>query len=1029
MQFTAAALIVAFLVLGTVRASAQTTVPVRQPKYPLKTSRTLYSDAEIARARENVKKYPAAKAVADGVIRAADEWVDWKDEDLRFLLTSPDVPRAFAVSTAGCPKCGHKINEKGGDYAWLIDPKVPFKIKCPVDGSVYPSNDFEAYYRSGFKDKIGWDTAFVDDGWGWTDPKTGEKSWFVAYYNHWMWHKHLVLGLRALGSAYTITGDKRYAHKAAVMLHRIAEVYPGMDHAKQSRYGQLMAARGIEYRGKVVNNIWEASLAQCLAEAYDATWETIDADAELQHKTRKTGEQIRSFIEANVLEDAIDAYSQGKILGNFGMHQSALVHLALVRQHGETEKWFDGLMNESSSGVQTLGLNYALYDLIYRDGLPSETAPGYNFLWIKKISEYGDLLQRGGRDVFGIPRTKRLYDGVIDQINLGRFTPSVGDSGDVYGNLVGKDAETFQTAYRHFKDPRYAAFLSTMGATGEKTFKTWASLFYPPIGAPAAAKLPVPPPRLLDGYGMAILNDPTDRVSLSMYYGLKHGHGHFDRLSFELFANEKPIMPDLAYPDAMNDFVPGIYTWSKNTISHNTVTVDAQRQVGNAPGEVKLFATSDFARVVDVEAKETYPQCSSYRRAMIMVDAGEGQSYFIDIFTVAGGKQHDYSLHGPPGEFEMIGGEWSEPAKGTLAGENVKLAEIYDDATMSAPDYKGGYATYAGSGFQHLFNVRTHQAGEWVGQWKHEKDPNSMLRIRVLDQPDQKLMLCEAHVSPVKFPQILKYLIARKSGENVSSRFVSVIEPFREKPLIKAAKLLKMKTGEGVAVEVTRADGKVDIIAYDPSGSLKSFAKPTMRTKAHVAVDLLDGSNKTLSNFRAFTTPPDADSTTGVITGTVTAVYPMMSAIGIAIESSQRERWNALAGQVVHFRNDRHRTAHTVARIEEGSRPSSRAGWENLVISFKDDLLIGLAHIDAIEPQAVMTSTALPLAATYDGATICDEMLRFQHPVRKVAGGKITLDSPLPADHPLKAGQKVWLLDVGVGDVVDVPYIKISTSR
>jgi hypothetical protein len=1022
MQFTAAALIVAFLVLGTVRASAQTTVPVRQPKYPLKTARTLYSDAEIARARENVKKYPAAKAVADGVIRAADEWVDWKDEDLRFLLTSPDVPRAFAVSTAGCPKCGHKINEKGGDYAWLIDPRVPFKIKCPVDGSVYPTNDFAAYYRSGFKDKVGWDTAFVDDGWGWTDPKTGEKSWFVAYYNHWMWHKHLVLGLRALGSAYTITGDKRYAHKAAVMLHRIAEVYPGMDHAKQSRYGQLMAARGIEYRGKVVNNIWEASLAQCLAEAYDATWETVDADAELQRETSKTGEQIRSFIEANVLEDAIDAYFQGKILGNFGMHQSALVHLALVRQHGETEKWFDGLMNKSSSGVQTLGLNYALYDLIDRDGLPSETAPGYNFLWIKKISEYGDLLQRGGRDVFGIPRSKRLYDCVIDQINLGRFTPSVGDSGDVYGSLVGKDAETFQTAYRHFKDPRYAAFLSTMGATGEKTFKTWASLFYPPIEAQAAAKLPVPAPRLLDGYGMAILNDPTDRVSLSMYYGLKHGHGHFDRLGFELFANEKPIMPDLAYPDAMNDFVPGIYTWSKNTISHNTVTVDAQRQVGNAPGEVKLFATSDFARVVDVEAKETYPQCSSYRRAMIMVDAGEGQSYFIDIFTAVGGKQHDYSLHGPPGEFEMIGGEWSESAKGTLAGENVKLAEIYDDATMSAPDYKGGYATYAGSGFQHLFNVRTHQGGEWVGQWKHEKDPNSMLRIRVLDQPDQKLMLCEAHVSPVKFPQILKYVIARKSGENVSSRFVSVIEPFRDgKPLIQDIKLLKLSRGDGVAIEVTR-EGAREVIVYNPGGSIK-LADGRINTRANFAVNRYGNGSAPSQWVRAQATPnpPEVGKVVGPFKAKVVSVYALTSSVGIRFEPDQAADMQSLVGRVVHFRNDRRRTAHTVVAAEGGEN--------EIVLKLADDVIVGLAKVDAVEQGAITTSTALPLAPTYRGTTLSDEMLRFQHAVRNVAGGKITLDSPLPADHPLKAGQKVWLLDVGIGDVVDVPYIKISTSR
>src|SRR5437660_1358478 len=214
------------------------------------------------------------------------------------------------------------------------------------------------------------------------------------------------------------------------MLCRVAQVYPGMDHAKQSRYGTMMAARGIDYPGKVVNKIWETEIAIDLADAYDGVWDFIARDDVLQKQTGKSAAQIRSSIEANILEDAIDAVFNGKIRGNFGMHQATLVHLARVRQTGENDKWFDWLMNNSTQDYPVLGLNFALYDLIYRDGVPSEQAPGYNIIWIKKISEYGDLLQRAGRDVFGIPKMKRLYDGVLDQMVLdGRFTPCVGDSG------------------------------------------------------------------------------------------------------------------------------------------------------------------------------------------------------------------------------------------------------------------------------------------------------------------------------------------------------------------------------------------------------------------------------------------------------------------------------------------------------------------------------------------------------------------------------------------------------------------------
>ena len=994
-------LLMIVLALDSARAAQPTTLPTRQLKYPLKTARTLYTDEQIARARENIKKYPAARKVADAIIKDADQWSAWKDEDLTFLLTSPDVPRAFAVSATGCPVCGGKIRQKGnGDYNWIIDPKQPFKIKCPVDGTVFPTNDYAAYYRSGFTEKKDWDTKYVDDGWGWPDPKTGEKYWFVAYYNHWMWHKHLVPGLLNLGRAYMLTGDKKYAHTAAVMLHRIAQVYPGMDHAKQSRYGSMMAERGIDYPGKVVNAIWETSLAQALADAYDAVWETIDRDEALQKQTGKSGEQIRKFIEANVLEDAIDAYFTRKIRGNFGMHQSCLLHLAIVRQTGESKKWFDQLMNNSTVEYPMLGLNFALYNLISRDGIPSETAPGYNNIWIKKISENAELLQRGGMDVFGIPKTKRLYDGIIDQINIGKLTPSIGDSMSVWGGLVGAEAETYQTAWRHYHDPRYAALLAQIHASGEDTFKSFESLFEDPIETPKdVTQLPPAKPRLLDGCGMAILNNPADTVSMTLEYGQHHGHGHFDRLNFEIFANGLPIMPDLGYPDAMNEFVPGIYTWSKNTISHNTVVVDAGRQVGAGPGEVRLFANSDWARVVEVEAKETYPQCSTYRRAMIMIDAPDGKgSYFIDIFTVIGGKQHDYSLHGPPGDFQLTGGKWSDPAKGTLAGESVEIGQIYDNADMAAHGDKTGYGSYVGSGFQHLYNVQTLQApdAEWIAEFKHAKNPDAKLRIRILNEPDTQVMLADARVSPVNYPQVLKYLIARRKGENLSSQFISVIEPFSDAPLIRRVDRL----GTGDRLQVTYQDGTSDIVSYpfQPGRPLSDVTVAVRRIKQEKDTKYFD------VHSDAGSPEPQA---------VVTAVFPSQSAVEISMGSKVSELLRV--GDVVRLVNPHHASAHQITAI--------RREGEKTILSFADDLAVGLVKVEAVSNIAITTSSAVPLFPTYRGVTLSDDLFRFFHPVYRVEEGKIFLALPLPAGHPVKPGDQLWLLDVGPGDGVEVPWI------
>ena len=675
-----------------------TTIPaiVRQPQWPLKDRRTLFSDDAIAQARANVAKYPSAKAVADSIVKVADEWVTWDDQKLTGLIASAVVPRDWGVSgTSRCPECGKQLSDANNKPGWKIDPKRPFKVICSECGAVFPTNDYETYYRSGFKTKIGWDTKYVDDGWGWTDPKTGEKQWWVAYANHWTMHGTLYPAMHALGRAYLLTGDKRYAHKALVLLHRYAEVYPEMDYETQSRYGLAMRAMGQSYSGKIAYNTWETDLVTALAEAYDACWDTIDGDTQLQKEIGQSGRQIRAFIEANLLEDAIDAYFDGKIRGNYGMHQQTLAHLAIVRQYGDQKRWLDSLMYDAGPDLQMLGLDFGLYNLIFRDGIPSETSVHYNSIWLERISQYAPLLEKSGRKVFDIPKVRRLYEGALAMICARAHNPAIGDGGSVWGGIIRPDLPSYQTGYRHYHDQRCGEYLAAYGATGDGSFTTFDSLLYPPIEVPGAAAtaatstasattrptlFPPQPPRLLDGYGMGFLNNHEDNVEVALYYGLRAGHGHFDRLNIEVYGNGPPIMPDLGYPDGANEFVPGIFTWSKNTISHNTVTVDRHTQRGNAPGTVELFAGGQFARVMDVSAAGTYPQCDQYRRAMIMVDCGGGQSYFVDVFTVRGGKEHDYSLHGPPGTFEILGGRWSEPRPGTLAGENVKVGEIYDEA-------------------------------------------------------------------------------------------------------------------------------------------------------------------------------------------------------------------------------------------------------------------------------------------------------------------------------------------------------------
>jgi hypothetical protein len=963
-------------------------------------------------------------------VQAAADWVEWEDAALRDLIATAEVPRAFDCSPAGCPKCGKKIFEVAkSTYPWRIDPHRPFKVACPVCASVFPSNDYGQFYRSGFKDRSDFYGPYVDDGRGWLSPD-GERYWFVAHANHWTWYWHpqadnptLLRGCEALGRAYLLTGDRLYAHKAAVILHRIAEVYPNMDHAPQSRMGEFMARTvGEIYPGKVVNAIWESYISAQFAETYDAIWETIDDDRALQTLTGRTGPELRAGIEANLLEEVIDAYYQVKTRGNYGMHQRSLLQTALVRQHTDHAQHLAAVVDKPDGAI-FLGLRYALHGQVWRDGHPYEVGD-YNFAWVSNLILVAGLLVKLGVDLTGLPRLRRLLNAPLDSLCIGRLTPAIGDSQTVYANPVGVDAGLYQQALRTYGDPRYAKFLAGLGATGENSFASFVSLLQPPVavpaGAPASGRLHEPQPsRLLSGFGLSLMNNPADTVGFSLYHGLHLNHRHFDRLHFDVFAQGQAMMPDLGYPDAMNAMVAGVFTWSLTTISHNTVTVDAALQPGNVAGLVELQAEGGRVRAVAVNAAGTYPQCPVYRRTLVMVDADDERSYLLDFFDVEGGCQHDYSLHGPPGDFQLSGGEWAPPAAGTLAGEAVRVGTLYDDPALASPDNKDGYSTYRGSGFQHLEKVRLHRNGEWSANYTHERDAAAQLRLRVLPQAGQQLMLAEARVSPVKWPQVLRYVIARREGQaGLTSKFVSLIEPHAGIPFLQTVH--RHDIPGGAAVSVTHMDGRTEVIMQGLPGVPKRIevAGRVLLTDARVTVFsfaadgalvwlwLAEGTHAGVDDDVHHSAPP--------LVGRVVAVDPTAQTVRIALESANDfGSADSLAGRVVHF-GLRRTSANTAmaARLEGGE----------LVLVMRDDLTVGLVHVRTVAPARIETSSHLMLAATYVGAGLRNAAGRCVGQVQAAGEDWIEPVASLAA-HDLAPGEDLTITQTWPGDRFEVPAV------
>ena len=971
---------------------SQTPPPVeyRKPVGPLKSSRGLRTDAEIAIARQRCAESDDAAALRDGILARADRWVEMPEEDLLWRLPDASVPRAFNVSVDGCPVHGKKIYEHG-TYPWILDFDKPFTIECPVGHETYPGNDFLKWYQSQYQDKSALQGEYRDDGWGWVNPKNDERYWLIAYANHWTWSKYTLPGIVGLAQAYQLTGDRKYADRCAAMLARVADIYPGMDYEAQSRYGTLNPG----YSGKILNHIWETGTIANLAEAYDAVWETIDSNTALLDERHQTGEELRSHIEANVLEEGIAGILDGHIVGNFGMHQRALAILVAVRQPQNARELLSIILDKTGAEGPYEGIRYALYNWVHRDGVPYETSPGYNFSWVANLTETAALVDKAGENLFTEPKFKLLLSWPIELLVNGH-TPAVGDAGNLYHGKVGITSPAYREAFRRYGGSAFAWALQQSGIE-DRDFSRADDLFEPELAADVKAQLAAHPltkpvSRVLDGYGMVLLNNPNDSLGVQNYYGYRGGHSHRDGLTFDLYANGLAVTPDTGYPDFMNSFVSGIYTWSKATISHNTVTIDSQQQTGNQGGQVHHFAHTADVQYSDVSAPGNYPVAEVYRRALALISTGDDAGYLIDVFRVAGGSQHDYSLHGTVGVRTIVEGQFSAPqTKGTLAGEDVAVGQIYDDPAMGAPDYHGGYGGYHGSGFQHLTAVQRQQgAGPVTLQVDAEAEPKVNLRLHLTSQEGQQAILAEAQVSPLKRPEKIPFLIARRTGDaGLQSTFVSVLEPFTDTPFIKLVERLPVD-GDAVAVRITHAGG-VDLVLQAPdAGTARTVGELSSDGALTILRSDADGRPVRLITVGATTVSVGGKPVpvSAPVHGKVSAVDLEADAVTVAWDGDAPAD---LVGQTIRLGDgDARLSSHTIATAEAADR-GQRLGLQA-------SLTNGLARVTGIDDAArtLRTDSRLHFEALYDGMWAVPEGDQSWLPIGQCGGGQFTLGGEEP---------------------------------
>ncbi|MCK5801740.1 MAG: heparinase II/III family protein [Lentisphaeria bacterium] len=638
-----------------------------------KEKRTYYDAETMANLKAKISRHAWAKQQVKAARKSAAWYLSKSDLELWEFVPPPEQLRAINVCIAhDCPFCGDEITRKAGHYPWLMDRAKPFKLECPVCERQFPENDFEPWNTAGLEGKPETGERIIDRGLGWVGPDD-RRYYFVPYYIFWQrWVRDIIGGMKTLSRAYLLTDDPAYARKCAVMMAKVASQYERFDYRVQCYHEGRF-----NVNGRISDRIWSTGDNMKIALAYDAIHPVFDDPKLLAFLDSQGIASPRQLIEKRMLNVMADDIMRGYVAGNMGMHQKALACLAIVLDNdvpeaGPTTAQMRDWIMTGPGRVEDL-----LWNGFWRDGLGSESAPGYASSWCGNFYQLAELLPKLGVDIWANPKLKRMADIGIDMTVAGKFCPDIGDFGRSTGSRpVAMSASLQGPALTHYGEPRHAKALKRMNAKSRNLFQDY---FDEAVVERAVAEHGTDmgwKTRSIGGYGLAVLESGAEehRRAITMYYGYAGGgHGHYDRLNIQMWAFGKAMLPEDGYPFPFTK--PNFWRWqTTGTVKHYCVVVDETAQMTLSAGHLNTLASAPFVQLMDASAEAAYPGLVSlYRRTTALIDIDDERAYALDIFRVQGGAKHDWCFHGPAFFDLAVNGGTFGPVqtRGTLAGADT----------------------------------------------------------------------------------------------------------------------------------------------------------------------------------------------------------------------------------------------------------------------------------------------------------------------------------------------------------------------
>lgn len=299
-------------------------------------------------------------------------------------------------------------------------------------------------------------------------------------------------------------------------------------------------------------------------------------------------------------------------------------------------------------------------------------------------------------------------------------------------------------------------------------------------------------------FGITILHDGGTAGQENwalIRHGKQHGgHCHYDMLGMVSYAGGQPLHDDCgsSYKNPLH------YSWARNTISHNTITVDKTCQQ-KSEGKVEYLSTPDQGpQVVVVSDESAYPGVR-LERALIFV---EGIQLLVDRATSDTEHTYDWTfscygdVRGTSAESKPI-----PPLEGTALSESV-----YQTSNVSP--------TPPGVGYDVPRNLKEmNVSGDWWIDWGNIQVPyKSILK----SPPLSMKWLCHSS-NPVRVvwgdapglglaPDQQRWVMARQVG--TEALWVTALIPESRPVKVEAMKVVPATAGKGIAIQLKSASSE-----------------------------------------------------------------------------------------------------------------------------------------------------------------------------------------------------------------------------